>query len=122
MMDNGYMDTSVQKGGVPGVAGCLEHTSIITKIIEHAKKNRGNLAVLWLDLTNAFGTIPHKLVDLMLKTYHVPEHFHKLLQHYYDNFNMRFTYGDFMAEARSGHCHWLHNLSDFVFSSNELSR
>lgn len=38
MVDNGYvqhdfMDTSVQKGGVPGVPGCLAHTSVISKII-----------------------------------------------------------------------------------------
>ncbi|KAL1276034.1 hypothetical protein QQF64_035657 [Cirrhinus molitorella] len=98
MIDNGYMDTSVQKGGVPGVAGCLEHTSIVTKIIEGAKKNGGDLAVLWLDLTNAYGRIPQKLVDLTLKTYHVPEHFQKLLQHYYNNFNMRFTCGDFTTD------------------------
>lgn len=68
MVDNGYMDTSVQKGGISGVEGCLEHTSIITKIIKDVKKNRGDLAVLWLDLTNAYGTIPQKLVDLTFKT------------------------------------------------------
>lgn len=94
MLDNGYMDTSVQKGGVPGVPGCLEHTSVITKIIEDAKKNHGDLAVLWLDLTNAYGTIPHKLVELTLKTYHVPERFQKLLQCYFNKFKMRFTCGD----------------------------
>ncbi|KAK3509681.1 hypothetical protein QTP70_008422 [Hemibagrus guttatus] len=98
MMDNSYMDTSVQKGGVPGVAGCLEHTSIITKIIKDLKKNHGDLAVLWLDLTNAYGTMPHRLVDLTMKTYHVPEHFQKLVQSYYDGFNMCFICGDFTAE------------------------
>ncbi|XP_056314571.1 uncharacterized protein LOC130229674 [Danio aesculapii] len=98
MMDNGYMDTSVQKGGVPGVSGCLEHTSVVTKIIEDAKKNRGDLAVLWLDLTNAYGTIPHKLVDLTLETYHVPERFRKLLQCYYGKFHIRFTCRDFTTE------------------------
>ncbi|KAK3520024.1 hypothetical protein QTP70_010862 [Hemibagrus guttatus] len=87
-VDNGYIDTFVQKGGVPGVAGCLEHTSIITKIIEDAKKNHGDLEVLWLDLTNAYGTMPHKLVDLMLKTYHVPENFQNLVQCYYDGLSM----------------------------------
>ncbi|KAI2644044.1 Peptide chain release factor 1 [Labeo rohita] len=44
-------------GGVLGVAGCLKHTSIITKSIEDAKKNSGDLAVLWLDLTKAYGRI-----------------------------------------------------------------
>lgn len=56
------------------------------------------LAVLWLDLTDAYGTIPHKLVKLMLKTYHYPERFQKLLQCYFDNFNMCFTCGDFTTD------------------------
>ncbi|KAK0147793.1 Chloride channel protein 2 [Merluccius polli] len=73
MLDNDYMDTSVQKGGVPWVPGCLEHTSVISKMIEDAKRNHGDLTVLWLNLTNAYGTIPHKLVETTLKTYHVPE-------------------------------------------------
>ena len=98
MLDNGYMDTSVQKGGIPGVSGCLEHTSVISKIIEDAKRNNGDLAVLWLDLTNAYGTIPQKPVELTLKTYHIPERFQKLLQHYFDRFNIRFTCGDFTTD------------------------
>ena len=84
MLDNDYMDTSVQKGGVPGVPGCLEHTSVLSKIIEDAKRNHGDLAVLWLVLTNAYGTIPHKLVETTLKTYHVPERFQKCLQCYFN--------------------------------------
>lgn len=98
MLDNGYMDTSVQKVGIPGVSGCLEHTSIISEIIEDAKRNKGDLTVLWLDLINAYGTIPHKLVELTLKTYHIPERFQKLLQYYFDRFNMRFTCGDFTTD------------------------
>ncbi|KAK0139943.1 hypothetical protein N1851_023143 [Merluccius polli] len=84
MLDNDYMDTSVQKGGVPGVPGCLEHTRVLSKIIEDAKRNHGNLAVLWLDLTNAYGMIPHNLVETTLKTYHVPERFQKCFQCYFD--------------------------------------
>lgn len=49
MLDNLYMDTSVQKGGVAGVSACLRHTSVIFKINEDAKKNSGDLTVLWLD-------------------------------------------------------------------------
>ena len=63
MLDNDYMDTLVQNGGVPGVPGCLEHTTVFAKIIEDSKTNHGDLTVLWLDLTNAYGTIPHKLVE-----------------------------------------------------------
>ena len=72
MLANKNMDTSVQKVGVPGVSGCLEHTNLLTQLIKEAKTTKGDLTVLWLDLANAYGTVPHKLVDLILKKYHVP--------------------------------------------------
>jgi len=67
---------------------------LFTQLIKEAKATKGDLTVLWLDLANAYGTVPHKLVDLTLKKYHVPEEFHKLLRHFFDNFKMRFTVSD----------------------------
>ncbi|CAC5417464.1 unnamed protein product [Mytilus coruscus] len=95
MLENNYIDTSVQKGGVPGVPGCLEHTIVLTKIIQAAKENKGDLTVLWLDLANAYGSIPHKLVDLTLKKYHIPGKVREMLQHYFNNFIMMFTVADY---------------------------
>ena len=42
--------------------------------------------------------VPQKLVETTLKTYHVPEQFQKLLQCYFDKFNMRFTCGNFTTD------------------------
>ncbi|KAJ7998423.1 hypothetical protein DPEC_G00204780 [Dallia pectoralis] len=92
LINNKYIDTSVQKGGVPGVPGCIEHNSVISKIIEDAKRNHGDLAVLWLDLTNTYGTVPHKSVDHTLRAYHVPQRVRLLLGNYFGNFKMRFTW------------------------------
>ncbi|CAC5377986.1 unnamed protein product [Mytilus coruscus] len=39
MTDNNYVDTSVQKGGIPGFSGCIEHTSTISQLIQEAKVN-----------------------------------------------------------------------------------
>lgn len=39
-----------------------------------------------------------KLVELMLKTYHIPKQFQKFLRYYFDRFNMRFTCGDFITD------------------------
>lgn len=72
-MKNSYIDASVQKGGVPGVPGCLEHTGVVIQLIREARESRGDLATLWLDLTNAYGSIPHKLVETALTRHHVPE-------------------------------------------------
>nr|XP_023657820.1 uncharacterized protein LOC111838758 [Paramormyrops kingsleyae] len=39
MTENGYVDTSIQKGGIPGFSGCLEHTAILSHLIQEAKGN-----------------------------------------------------------------------------------
>ena len=53
LLINEYIDTSVQKGGVPGMAGCLEHGNIIWEVVQKAKMNKKDLDVIWLDLANA---------------------------------------------------------------------
>ena len=44
LLRNNYMDIAVQKGGIPGISGCVEHTSVLTQIIQEAKENKGDLA------------------------------------------------------------------------------
>lgn len=66
MIDNGYLKTSIQKGGISGFAGCLEHTGVLSQMIHEARIRKGDLTVVWLDLTNAFGTIPHDLIRTAL--------------------------------------------------------
>lgn len=46
LLRNSYIDTTMQKGGVPGMPGCLEHTGVVTQLIREARENRGDLAVL----------------------------------------------------------------------------
>ena len=38
MTKNNYINTSIQKGGIPGFSGCLEHTSMISQLIWEAKR------------------------------------------------------------------------------------
>ncbi|XP_076113419.1 uncharacterized protein LOC143081070 [Mytilus galloprovincialis] len=95
LLGNEYIDIAVQKGGMPEVSGCIEHTSVITQILREAKEKKSDLAVFWLDLANAYGSIPHKLVDLTLERYHVPPTIRTMLREYFDKIEMRFTAGDF---------------------------
>ena len=37
---NDYIDTSIQKGGVPAVSGCMEHTAILSELIREAKAEK----------------------------------------------------------------------------------
>jgi len=38
---------------IPGVPACLEHTGVVTQLIREERECRGDLFVLWLDLTPA---------------------------------------------------------------------
>lgn len=93
LLKNIYIDTSVQKGGVPGVPGCLEHTGVVTQLIREAKESKGDLATLWLDLANAYGSIPHKLVETALVRHHVPVKIRNLIMDYYNNLGARVSSG-----------------------------
>ncbi|XP_056127556.1 uncharacterized protein LOC130105540 [Rhinichthys klamathensis goyatoka] len=98
LLKNTYIDTSVQKGGIPGVPGCIEHTGVVTQLIREAREGKGDLAVLWLDLANAYGSIPHRLVELALSRYHVPEKIRNLILDYYNNFSLRVSSGTSISE------------------------
>ncbi|GFO23788.1 reverse transcriptase [Plakobranchus ocellatus] len=91
LTENGYINTSVQKGGIPGVSGCLEHATMIGEAIQRAKSERLNLDVLWLDLANAYGLVPHEMIQLALRMYHVPEVIQVMLDDYFSGFRMRFS-------------------------------
>lgn len=48
----------------------------------------GDLAVIWLDLTNACGSIPPKLVEVILERYHVPPKVKQFILDYYSKFSV----------------------------------
>jgi len=91
---NKYINTSVQKGGVPGFSGCVEHTSAITRLIREAKAGKKGLTVVWLDLANAYGFIPHQQIYTAIQHYHVPNHVQKISSSYLDGIKLRFSVGD----------------------------
>ena len=54
-----YIDTLLQKAGVPGVASSLE-------AIQKAKTIKNDLEVIWLDLANAYWSLLHQMSVLSL--------------------------------------------------------
>ena len=91
LMENNYLDISVQKGGIPGVPGCLEHATMIWDAIQKAKTGKKNLDVIWLDLANAYGSVPHEMIQMSLQMYHVPPNIRDMLKTYFNGFSMRFS-------------------------------
>lgn len=42
--------------------GCLEHNFVLHSLIEDARRSGRKITIAWLDLTNAFGSLPHKFI------------------------------------------------------------
>jgi hypothetical protein len=93
LLANEFIDPSVQKGGVPGYFGCLEHTAVISQLINEAKSNNNTLSVVWLDLAKAYPSVPHQLIRKALDYYRVPSEVVELVMAHMDALQMRFTVG-----------------------------
>ena len=46
--------------------GCAEHNFVLTAMIEYSKRTKTETHICWLDLADAFGSIPHDVIWLTL--------------------------------------------------------
>ncbi|KAJ8278107.1 hypothetical protein GJAV_G00083890 [Gymnothorax javanicus] len=113
LLANNYIDTSCQKAGVPGFPGCVEHSAMIWEQIQTAKQGKADLHVVWLDLTNAYGSVPLQLIHFALDFFHIPSCIQSLVAGYFDNFHICYT----TQEISTG-WHWLEKgISPILFTA-----
>ncbi|KAJ8014490.1 hypothetical protein DPEC_G00040770 [Dallia pectoralis] len=85
---NHFIDNMVQKAGSPGFSGCLEHVNMIWNQIQTAKKDGRDLHVVFLELANAFGSVPHNFLWTAFHYFSVPEVInHRLLNLIFKTYN-----------------------------------
>ena len=65
------------------IPGCWEHLSMVWNELKSSKAEHGNLAAVWLDIANVYGSVPHQLIFFALQRYGVPEHWINLIRNYY---------------------------------------
>ena len=82
--DNGYLPGIIQKGFLPGLSGCIEHTSMLMAALRDAKRANRTIIITWLDLANAYGSVRHNLIHFALSWFHVPDWVCTLIANYYD--------------------------------------
>ena len=73
MMKNSYIDEGSQKAFLKGINGCIEHIQVLQEVIQDAKHLKKTLHSSYFDLSDAYGSVPHSLIEYCLKHYHVPE-------------------------------------------------
>ena len=91
VVENGYVDRRIQKGGVPGVSGCVEHFGAMWETLKDARIMRRDLSVVWLDLANAYGAVPHLLIIKALRFYRVPQPIVDIVLSYFSGVFGRFS-------------------------------
>ena len=89
MVSNKYLDPSLQKAFMPTVPGCTEHHLKLSSILSEAHSNHKSLAVCWLDLANAYGSVHHSLISFSLHHYHAPPQFLGIMQALYSGLNAK---------------------------------
>jgi len=89
--NNKYTDTSVQEGNIPGFSNYFEHTREMTKLLHEAIINHKDLTVVWLDLANAYGYIPHQLIQVTMHQYYIQDRVSNLFINYFNNIHIRFS-------------------------------
>ena len=86
------INKSVQKGCMEKVPGCWEHISMVWAALKEAKSKNLYLATIWLDIANAYGSMPHKLIIFVLHRYGVsPKWIHLIETCYCGVFSKSFS-------------------------------
>ncbi len=109
---NKYIDTSAQKAGISGFSGCLDHSSMIWHQIQTAKVEKRDLHVVFLDLANAFGSVPHELLWSAFSFFHIPDTITALVKSYFQDLQFCLTTSEFaLAEPGSRHHGGMHHFT-----------
>ena len=79
---NGNVISLSQKGFLP-YEGCLEHGFVLQSILQDSRRKKKSLNIAWLDLKDAFGSIPHTTLFKSLQmtglhSQHYYRHLHQL--------------------------------------------
>lgn len=86
MLQNNYINTTIQKGSIAGQKyGIFEQFFKIKNVIDNANNQNLSCCLLFLDITNAFGNVHLKNLYKILELYNVDQKFINYLTAFYDN-------------------------------------
>ena len=60
--NNKFINNSVQKGCMEKISGCWKHQFMVWYALKDARTKKSNLATMWLDIPNAYGSTSHKSI------------------------------------------------------------
>ena len=97
---NKLMDTDIQKGFWSNLSGTLEHTELLTYLLNHSKLKQRQLVITLFDLKNAFGKVHHNVISSVLEKHHTPEHVIDLIKRMYSDYYISVLTKDYIKVKR----------------------
>jgi len=91
--------TSHEQVGFEQTEGCAEHVLELESCVHHARHRSKDLVVCFLDLANAFGSVPHILITEMLERLGLGGKFRHLIEDLYTDATMRVQAGKGITDA-----------------------
>ena len=82
---NNLIDNTMQKAFLPGINGCIEHNIVMDEIIADAKAKHHTAHITFFDLEDAFGSVPHSLIDETFRRNHLPNNIIDYFNNLYKN-------------------------------------
>ena len=70
----------------------FEHTREMTQLLHEAIINHKDLTVVWLDQDNAYGSIPHQLIQVVMHQYYIQDHVNNLFMNYFNKIHLKLYY------------------------------
>jgi hypothetical protein len=84
VLQNKYLDISVQKAFLPKMAGCVEHTQTLISVLCNTHQHQCAITVTFIDLQITYGTVRHSFIAYVLAHYHFPPMILSIVLSYYD--------------------------------------
>ena len=85
LVNNKLIDPEIQKAFLPGINGCIEHNLTLEEIVKDARVNKRTLHITFFDLQDAFGSVPHSLIQHTLERNLFPQPVQDYLRRHYNN-------------------------------------
>ena len=101
MTSNGYIDEATQKAFIKNVNGCIEHIQVLSEVIQDAKHKKRTAHFSWFDLSDAYGSIPHKLIEHNMRHYNIPEAEIAYIMHLYSQLKGKIVTKEWQSDVFS---------------------
>ena len=97
MVANKYMDRDVQNAFMPGVPRCIEQSTKLAAALNEAHTKHHSIAVCWLDLANAYGSVHHDLIHFSLQHFNAPTRLRNIVANLYCGLQAIITSHDWIS-------------------------